>query len=356
MPASQVAQPGDTTTGPPSADLTRARRALALTLRAAAAEALRQSDRRRLVEEQVAALRQELEDYSHTAREWRRGAASRIAIVAALAGAALAWPAIPAWAVWSTGAFLSIGAIVRLTPPRVRDAASRLAEIAEDPALVGLLAMAWCAGDVAARRVCRSALLRLLPQLTPDSRNAIGEEGIKALTRMLDWTGLDGELVRAVLAALVRIGDHRSGPTVGRLTRRLGLVEWVASTICRLEGKSIVWRHKDGPHAGEPKVVLGYSAPPGEAEDFRSRVVGIREAARNALPSIENWAQKERDRGTLLRSADPPPDTRLLRPAASSGPTDPTRLLRAVTAEPADPSACAGPTEPEEALDASVTP
>jgi hypothetical protein len=60
----------------------------------------------------------------------------------------------------------------------------------------------------------------------------------------------------------------------------------------------------------------------------------LRRNARLYLPEIRARLRKERDTGRLLRPADPPPGTTLLRPAESAPKSDAALLVRPVEDEP----------------------
>jgi hypothetical protein len=159
----------------------------------------------------------------------------------------------------------------------------------EDIRSVGPLALALEYQDRELKAVAENKLTRLLPRLQVSDAPLLDEEQRKCLYRAL--RGRNTELVLAILKALEQVGDEQAVPYVQKLADGEG----IAATALR-----------------------------------------IREAAQACLPALQQRAELERSRQTLLRAAsasDTPSDV-LLRPASGAlVEADPQQLLRASAAE-----------------------
>jgi hypothetical protein len=169
-----------------------------------------------------------------------------------------------------------------------KKATKELAEF-EDVRSVGPLAQALEYQDRELKAVAENKLTRLLPSLQASDASLLDEEQRKCLYRALH--GRNTELVLAILKALEQVGDDKALPHVEKLA----------------EGEGVV----------------------------RGDFSRIREAAQACLPALQQRAEWERSRQTLLRAAsasDTPSDV-LLRPAGGTIEADPQQLLRASVAE-----------------------
>jgi hypothetical protein len=158
----------------------------------------------------------------------------------------------------------------------------------EDIRSVGPLAEALEYQDRALKAIAEDKLKRLLPRLQASDAGLLDEEQRKCLYRAL--RGRDTNLILAVLKALEQIGDEQAVPFVQKLANGEGLA---------------------------------------------ARYSGIREAAQECLPALQQRAERERSRQTLLRaaSASDTPSDMLLRPASGALEADPQQLHRASGAE-----------------------
>jgi hypothetical protein len=158
----------------------------------------------------------------------------------------------------------------------------------EDIRSVGPLAEALEYQDRELKAIAESKLTRLLPRLRASDASLLDEEQRKCLYRAL--RGRDTNLILAVLKALEQIGDEQAVPFVQKLANGEGLA---------------------------------------------ARNSGIRAAAQECLPALQERAERERASRELLRAAsasDTPSDV-LLRPAGGTIEADPQQLLRASGAE-----------------------
>ncbi len=179
-----------------------------------------------------------------------------------------------------TGLLISAAAATQQQKGMVRS----LAQF-DDIRIVGPLAELLEMLDADTGAVAEGALVRLLPRLQASDAAKPFTAQRQALYRALKRK--NAALVTAILKALEQIGDYQALPYVEKL----------------LEG--------EGQAAKDPQV---------------------QEAARECLPFLQQLAQQEQARQTLLRAAAATPETHsetLLRPASGVPTVDPEQLLRA---------------------------
>ena len=187
---------------------------------------------------------------------------------------------------------------------RRRQAATLLART-QDPRAVNVLAHALISNDPATRAVASKALLRILPTLKASDSRYITPEGLRTLTSLLRANRFaQYDLVLAILEALKQVGTPACIPAVERLLS----VPYSVRLIVALADR---WH---------------YAAP-------RRKVEQVQEAARECLEILRLREKEERDRATLLRPAERPPDETLLRPVEARRPMDDLTLVRPVGAD-----------------------
>lgn len=187
---------------------------------------------------------------------------------------------------------------------RRRQAATLLAKT-RDPRAVNVLAVAVTSNDPATRAVAAEALRRILPTLKASDSRYISPEGLRALTSLLRGDPFSRyDLVLAILDALKQIGTPACIPAVQRLLS----VPYPMRLFVKLADR---WH---------------YSAPHRQLEQMQ-------QSARECLEILREREKEERDRATLLRPAERPPDETLLRPVEGRRPTDDLTLLRPVGSE-----------------------
>jgi hypothetical protein len=170
-----------------------------------------------------------------------------------------------------------------------RNVARLLTEI-EDLRVVGALAEALEFQDQKVGELAESSLISLLPRLKASDAGLLDAQQRNCLHRALSRK--NSNLVVAILQSLEQIGDAEAVPYVQKLADGHGLA---------------------------------------------ARDVQIRTAAQHCLPYLQQLAEEQRVRQTLLRASDvtevpiAAPDT-LLRPAAGVTVADPQELLRATIA------------------------
>lgn len=150
------------------------------------------------------------------------------------------------------------------------------------------LAHALSALPVPARTIppeMRDLLMALLPRMSMSDEGTLDRRHIKALTTILDWPAHPIELRLAALSAL------RSDPN---------------EDVCR--------------------VVASIANQPASTRNDRL----LRRRARKHLPEIRARLKERQAAGTLLRPAEPPPESTLLRPVEGGPMGDEALLLRPV--------------------------
>jgi HEAT repeat protein len=164
---------------------------------------------------------------------------------------------------------------------RVRAAAATALGHLRAPESAGTLAAVLHDGDPDVRHAAAQALHELLPTLTAGHFWLLGAQSIANLGRALSCP--DGTLAFRVLEALEKVGTSHAIPFVERAARR-------------------------------------------------GRTARFRDAASRVLSLLHERQSQENQRFTLLRPAEAPDASLLLRPARASGECDTQQLLR-----PADP-------------------
>jgi len=161
-----------------------------------------------------------------------------------------------------------------------KNAARKLAEF-DDVRAAGFLVEALEYDDKQLRELAAAKLTLLLPRLKASDAGLLTAEQRACLNRQLAKRDIDREapLLLAMLKALEQVGDERSVPAVRALAEKPGSGEAAAR---------------------------------------------VRAAAREALPAVEQSAERWRNAATLLRPADASaaPDDTLLRPAAGAQTAD----------------------------------
>ena len=184
---------------------------------------------------------------------------------------------------------------------RTHRAAARKAAELKDMRAVGHLAAALEMQDKGTRQIVEEALIDLLPQMRASDAGLLDAEQRECLYRAL--RSKNHKLVMAIFKALEQIGDSRALPYVEKLEQ--ALVEQHA------------WAERHTRHL--------------QAAEIETRL----QAARECLQFLQDHAQQEQARQTLLRAssaAHVAPDS-LLRPAAGKSDQDPDSLLRASRSE-----------------------
>lgn len=179
---------------------------------------------------------------------------------------------------------------------------ARLLRRTRDPRAVNVLALAVLSRDPATQAVARQALEEILPTLKASDARYITPEGFKALTGLLRLDHIrDYRLVMATLEALKQVGTPACIPAVERLRRTPPAVRLMLYIT-------------DSLHYLKPRL----------------KIEEIRKSAEECLEILRMREKHERDRATLLRPADRPPDDMLLRPVQTSRPQDDITLVRPV--------------------------
>lgn len=158
----------------------------------------------------------------------------------------------------------------------------------EDVRAVGPLAEALEFQDKEIRREAEQALCLLLPQMRASDAPLLNGDQRKPLYRALKGKNVD--LVRAILTAFEQVGDSQAIPSVQRLAH----------------GEGILATNEE-----------------------------IQKAAKSCQGFLEDRAQQEQARQTLLRASNPTigASDALLRPATETEQIDPDQLLRASVEE-----------------------
>lgn len=171
-----------------------------------------------------------------------------------------------------------------------RRATNRLSDV-RDPRLVGTLAEYCFARRDIVRNAALSGFWRSLPCVQPEHRVLLTDAEVRALVRVM-CTHPKAEGVLALLQAFRHIGDGRALPAVKALA------------------------------SGE---LLSFE----QGAWTRPTRDRVRHAALECLPFLEQRAEEDRQRATLLRAAQAPAEgDGLLRPAHGSGEAEAEQLLR----------------------------
>jgi len=193
----------------------------------------------------------------------------------------------------------SMGGLISLAfaYSRTHRAAARKAAEYEDPRVVGHLANMLEVQDKDTRQVVEEALIGLLPKMRASDAGLLNAEQRESLYRGLRRK--NPELVLAILKALEQIGDSRAIPYVEKLEKALQEQRAAAEA----QGRSQ------------------------EAAEIDNRIL----VAKECLQFLQDHAQQEQARQTLLRASDAArvaPDS-LLRPATGKSDQESGSLLRA---------------------------
>jgi hypothetical protein len=288
-------------------ELAKARHQLLQTLYALVARKQKEEDERAAVQAWAETLEKEIRAY----RKWKRKQllrwVYRIALSTLLLHLLLQGHADGAW--WILF-FIGGEAAVDAAADTRRQAAYTLAR-ARDPRATSVLAVAARDGDRYTREVAIRGLKSILPTLKASDAKYMTSEGKEALLSLLHESD-DPQLLTATLQALEQIGGQRDIPFVQPLT------QWkLPRTLQRIHllptGLVLLW------------LTDTYSPQSAEEEH-------VREAARNCLLALQERAEQERLRNTLLRPAQAHEDLAsvLPRPVQGSSETPPNMLLRPV--------------------------
>jgi hypothetical protein len=188
------------------------------------------------------------------------------ALVAVMKGA----PPLPA--VLFGAATVSIGALFDYLgrPPRYPEVV-RLLRGAKDPRLYGVLSRAALDEEPALQQMATDYLLRVLPHVRPEYGDLLGHDEVGAVAELL-LQSVDAELAVKLIVAVERTRDLRFERHIGRIARA--------------------------------------DCPSGQDERARG-------AAESCLKVLERHRQELREQARLLRPAEDPDESSLLRPAGS---------------------------------------